>query len=120
MARSAVTVADLVKYNTGYTITGDAIDLANDHEIDISNIKDDLFMVMIDNTSTEVGTATFVASTFNSESGQGDLVVAIGNSAKTVVALESARFKGSDGLLLIDMASGGALAGSIYASELPK
>jgi len=120
MARSAVTVVDVLKYNTAYDITPDAIDLANDHEIDISNIKDDLFMVMIENTSTEVGTATFIASPFNSESGQGDLEVAIGNSEIKVITLESARFKGSDGLLLIDMASAASLTGRIFASELPK
>ena len=64
MARSAVTVIDLLKYNTAYDISPDAIDLVNDHEIDISEIKDDLFMVMIENTSSLAGTATFVASTF--------------------------------------------------------
>jgi hypothetical protein len=120
MARSAVTVANLLKYNTAYDITADAIDLANDHSIDITDIKDDLFMVMIENTSTLAGTATFVASAFNSESGQGDLVVTVGDSAIQVITLESARFKGSDGLLLIDMASTGALAGRIFASELPR
>lgn len=120
MARSVVTVADLLKYNTAYTITPDAIDLANDHSIDISDIKDDLFQVLIENTSTVVGTATFVASTYGSEGGQGDLEVAVGASAIQVIALESSRFKGSDGLLLINMASTGSLTGRIFASELPK
>jgi hypothetical protein len=120
MARSAVTVADLVAFNTAYDITPDAIDLANDHEIDISNIKSDLFQVMIENTSTEVGTATFLGGDFFSESGQGDLVVTVGDSSIQVIALETARFKDSDGKLNIDMASTGSLTGRIFASELPK
>lgn len=120
MARSAVTVADLEQYNVAYDITPDAIDLTNDHEIDISDIKSDLFQVMIENTSTQTGTITFVNGAFYSEDGQGDLVVALGDSEIKVIALESARFKDSAGKLNIDMASGGALTGRIFASELPK
>jgi len=119
MARSAVTVADLLRYNTAYTITGDAIDLTNDHEIDISSIKDDLFVVMIENTSTETGTATFTEGAF-SESGQGDLEVSIAASAIQVISLESARFKQSTGKVNIDLASTGTLTGRIFAAELPK
>lgn len=119
MARSAVTVANLLAFNTAYDITGDAIDLTNDHSIDISSIKDDNFIVMIENTSAETGTITFKGGDFYSESGQGDLEVALGNSEVKVISLESARFKDSSGLLLIDMASTGALTGNIYAAELP-
>lgn len=120
MARSAVTVADLLKYNTAYDITPDAIDLVNFHSVDISDIKDEGFMVMIENTSTVVGTVTFEASTHGSEGGQGDLEVAIADSAIQVIALESARFKDSAGLLNLTVASAGALTGRIFASELPK
>ena len=120
MARSAVTVADLVAYNTAYDITPDAIDLTNDHSIDITNIKSDLFIVMIENTSTLAGTITFNGGDFYSESGQGDLEVALGASEIKVISLESARFKDSDGLLTIDMASTGSLTGRIFAAELPK
>lgn len=118
MARSAVTVADIVKFNTAYDITPDAIDLAQDHSIDISDIKSDLFQVLIENTSTLAGTATFVAGV-GTEASKGDLVVAVGDSAIQVIALESARFKDADGLLKIDMASTGSLTGRIFASELP-
>lgn len=120
MARSEVTVADLARYNEGFAVVGDAIDLANDHVIDISEVKDDLFMVMIENTSTVAGTATFVAGDGFSELTQGNLEVAIAESAVTAVAVESARFKNLDGTLNIDMASAGALTGNIYATELPK
>ena len=118
MARSAVTVADLAAFNTGYDITPDAIDLANGHEIDITDIKSDLFQVMIENTTTNAGTVTFVAGA-GSEASQGDLELALGDSEIKVIALESARFKDASGKLNIDVAGSG-VAGRVFASELPK
>jgi len=118
MARSEVTVTELLKYNTGYVGVGDAIDLTNDHSIDVSDIKDENLLIVIENATTETGTATIVASAAYSEYTQGDLVLAIGASETMTVALESSRFKTAAGLVLIDMASAGVLTGKIYASRL--
>lgn len=119
MARSAVTVNKMLKYNTGYASTGDAIDLTNDHVIDISEIKDENLLIVIENATAIVGTATLLASDVYSEASVGDLVLAIGANAVVAVAVESARFKDSDGNINLDMASAGALTGRIYATSLP-
>lgn len=119
MARSVVAVAKLLEYNKGYASVADAIDLTNDHEIDASDAKCDSLLIVIENATTEVGTATLVAGGFYSGSSEGDLEIAIGDSTTVAVAIESARFKDSAGKINLDMASTGSLTGKISATELP-
>lgn len=119
MARSAVTLNKLLEFNTGSVATGDAIDLVNLHELDVANVADESLMIRIENTSAITGTATFVAGGYFSGSTGGDLVIAIGANEVIDVAIETARFKDSAGMVNIDVASGGSLTGFVYATEIP-
>lgn len=116
MARSAVTVCSLTTWNSEATITKDAIDISNDHSIDVSNVKDKNLTVFIETTSSAAAVFTIKAGDFSSAS-QGDKTISTSSSATVVIQLETARFKDSDGLILIDIESTAGVTGNIYAVE---
>lgn len=106
MARSEVTIASLTEYNTEGAVTADAVDVSNEHSIDISGYKDEKLLIRFDGGSGDGFTATIKAGDFPSGA-VGDLDVVVAASAIKIICLESARFKDSDELILIDAASTG-------------
>lgn len=117
MARSAITVQSLIAYNTAGDVIKDTVDITNNHSIDVKNVKTSNLAIFIESTATAPLTCAIKAGTF-SDKGIGDLAITASAVKTQVVVIESARFKGTEGLILID-ASGTAAAGSIYAVELP-
>jgi hypothetical protein len=115
MPRSAVTVATLTAYNDKVAITKDAIDIANDHSISVDGVRDGNLTIFIETTNAVAATFTFKAGDFSGAS-VGDYVVSTSSAATNVIQLESARFKDSDNLILIDIVSTG-VTGNIYAVE---
>lgn len=113
MARSAVTV-NQASYNASVVVVKDAIDIANDHSIDISNTSCTKLTILIEKSDTKAGTITLKAGDYSSAS-QGDLVVTGGVVGTVVLNVETARFKDSDGLILIDVVSTAGMAGNIIA-----
>jgi hypothetical protein len=113
MARSAVTVM-ATPYNAATVITADAIDISNDHEIAINEVKDEKLTVLIQTLDTKAATFTFKAG-IGQSAGQGDLVVSTAAAGLRAVCLESARFKDANGDILIDIVSTAGATGNIYA-----
>jgi len=114
MARSAVTVTKIDGYNSGNVITKDAIDVTNNHSVDVSGLSDERVQVYLDVTTAPV---TFEIKGGDFEDGVlGDLTITSTSVEVNVVELESSRFKDSDGLILIDASSTGSGAGTIYVS----
>jgi hypothetical protein len=118
MARSAVTVAKVLKYNTLYEITRDAIDLSNDHEISLSGCPDGKLAIVI----AETGNVADIAVTVKAgkySAGAKDLSLTVTKNKTYGVTFESSKYKDSDGNILIDLASTGAATGEILAVCLP-
>jgi hypothetical protein len=113
MARSAVTIAQAT-LNSAVAITKDAFDIANDHEIDIKSFKDSKLALFIETLDTKAATFTVKAGN-GPQSSLGDLTITTGAAGLRVIDIESARFKGSDGLVLIDIVSTAGATGNIYA-----
>jgi hypothetical protein len=113
MARSAVTIAQAV-INTGVAITKDAIDIANDHEIDIKSFKDSKLALFIETLDTKAAVFTVKKGT-GPQSILGDLTITTGAAGLRVLDVESARFKDADGKILIDIVSTAGATGNIYA-----
>lgn len=106
MARSEVTVASLTAYNTEGAVTADAVDVSNEHFIDITGKKDEKLLIRFYGGSGDGFTATIKAGDYPAGA-IGDLTVAVAASAIKIICLESARFKDSDEYILIDAASTG-------------
>lgn len=118
MARSAVTVATAA-YNSGVAVTADAVDVSNEHSIDVSTVNTEKLGIRLYGGSAAGFTATFKAGDY-ADAAIGDLDVKVTALAQKIVVLESARFKDSDKLILIDAASTGtATAATIEAYEIP-
>lgn len=115
MARSEVSVTELTAYQTAGTVTADAVDVTNEHFIDISGIPDEKLLIRLYGGTGAGFTATFKAGDYPA-GGIGDLDVAVAANAIKVISLESARFKDDDEYILIDAASTGtATAATIEA-----
>ncbi len=113
MARSAVTVISAVR-NAGTAITKDAFDIANDHSIDVSEVNCQTLAVFIETLDTKA--ATFAVKAGDGQAkGIGDLSITTGAAGLQVLTLDAARFKGDDGLILIDITSAAGATGNIYA-----
>ena len=106
MARSEVAIASLTAYNTEGTVTADAVDVSNEHFIDVSGYKDEKLLIRFYGGSGAGFTATIKAGDYPAGA-IGDLSVAVAASAIKIICLESARFKDSDEYILIDAASTG-------------
>jgi hypothetical protein len=116
MARSAVTVATMAAYQTTASITKDAYDIANDHEIDVSSIEDNKLVLFIEASDTKAATIEVKAGDY-ADASIGDLTITTAATGTTCVSLETARFKDSDGKILIDITSAAGATGNIYAVE---
>lgn len=116
MARSAVTVSKMLLYNTKYTITADAVDLANDHVIDASEMAHDRLLIRIAGGTTEM-TITVKAGAF-SDASLGDEVLTVGATDIVCIVLEASRFLQSDGTINVDAASAGAVTGATIEAYL--
>ena len=106
MARSEVSIASLTAYNTAGTVTADAVDVTAEHFINIKNYKDEKLLIRLYGGSGAGFTATIKAGVYPAGA-IGDLSVAVAATAIKIICLESARFKNSDGYILIDAASTG-------------
>lgn len=120
MARSAITLATATRNGTGTDVTADAVDISNEHSLDVSGYKGDRIVLRFYGGSAAGFTPTIKAGDFSGSS-IGDLVCAkVTGGATHVVSFETARFKDSDELILIDAASTGtATAATIEAILLP-
>ena len=114
MARSAITVTELSAYNSSADITKDAIDLTNNHSIDVSGLSDERIQIYLETTTAPVD---FVFKAGDYEDGVlGDLTVSATGAGTKVIEIETSRFKDSDELVLIDASSTGSGAGNIYVT----
>ena len=113
MARSAVTICEMTR-DASNVVTKDAIDIANDHEIDISTVQDEDLVVFIETLDTKAAVFTVKAGV-GPRSIIGALTITTGAAGLKALDLESARFKDADGKILIDIASTAGATGNIYA-----
>lgn len=116
MARSEVSIAKLTEYQTAGAVTADAVDVTNEHFLNIEGVKDEKLLIRLYGGTGDGFTATFKAGDMPVGAAAGDLDVAVAAAAIKVIALESARFKDDDEYILIDLASTGtATAATIEA-----
>ena len=115
MARSSVTVASAV-LNAATAVTKDAFDIANDHSIDVSNVNTTKLTIYIETLDTHAADFTIKAGD-GQAAGIGDLTFSTSAAGLRVITLDSARFKDSDGLILIDIVSSAGATGNIWAVE---
>jgi post-segregation antitoxin (ccd killing protein) len=115
MARSEITVAEPA-VNAVATVTKDAFDAASGHSIDVSNIVSEQIEIFIEKAAADTHTVTILAGDFEDKAA-GDLEIELSAIATTSVAIETARFKDNDGLILIDV--DGTVSGSIYVAAVP-
>ena len=47
MARSEITVAELTAYQSAGAVTADAVDVTNEHFIDISGLRDERLLIRL-------------------------------------------------------------------------
>ena len=113
MARSAVTIASLNR-NASNAVTKDAFDITDGHSIDISAVQDEDLVLLIETLDTKAATFEIKAGT-GILSSQGDLSISTAAAGLIALDLESARFKGATGLILIDITSTAAATGNILA-----
>ena len=116
MARSVITIAE-PELNAVATVTKDALDATNNHSLDVSDISGEQLEIFLEMSSTTLHTFSIKAGDFE-DGAKGDLDIALSAVGTTVLTVETARFKDSDGLILIDLVSTGA-AGNIYAAAVP-
>ena len=116
MARSAITVSKCLLYNTAYAVTADACDLANDHEIDASEMAHDRLLIRVAGATTDM-IVTFKAGAF-SDASLGDLAITVEDTDVVCIVLEASRFLQSNGKINIDLASTGAVTGATIEAYL--
>lgn len=117
MARSEVAIGE-AGLNSAGTVTADAVDVSNDHFIDLDGIKDERLLIRLYGGTGDGFTATFAAGV-GSLSTLGSLEVAVATGVTKVLAIESARFKDADEYLLIGATTTGtATAATIEAFEM--
>jgi len=115
MARSLIADTELTAYQTTGTVTADAVNVSDNHYLDVTGIKDEKLLFRLYGGTGAGFTATFKAGDFPAGA-VGDLDVAVAASAIKVICLESARFKDDDEYILIDCATTGtATAATIEA-----
>jgi hypothetical protein len=122
MARTAITVSDLVLNSTLANPAGTTIDATNHHVINDGDCERLILRITNTTASTKIATVKAGDNPPALAAGQGDLSVSLTDGSTTpqtaFVVLESARFKQSDGTILIDLAA--SMTGSITAFKLPK
>lgn len=120
MARTAITVTELVAGQPTERVAGTTADPTNDHEIALDFPLEELLLIITQTDSTaRVATIAAGVSPPALAAGQGDLDQSIDQDEEWIVAgLESARFMQSDGKLHIDLAA--SFAGTIEAYRVPR
>lgn len=120
MARTPVTVVEMVPNSNIADPAGTAVDPANGHVITqtIGGLEE--LYIEINSTFAGVKTFTFKAGANPPalSAGQGDLVVSLNAAIGIVGPLSSARFAQKDGTLQIDVAA--AATGTIKAIHMPR
>jgi hypothetical protein len=116
---AALTVTTLTEANTSGNVTWDAITVDQADTIDLEGIASERFVVLINNSSTVAGTATFSEGDLYEGSALGDLAVTIPASGEIALTLETSRFKDSDDDVTITVTSTGATTGTLAAVQLP-
>lgn len=115
MARSLIADTELTAYQTAGAVTADAVDVSNNHYLDVTSIKDEKLMFRLYGGTGAGFTATFKAGDYPAGA-IGDLEVEVAATAIKVICLESARFKDDDEYILIDVSTTGtATAATIEA-----
>lgn len=113
MSRSEVTICECTR-NASNAVTKDEFDIAEGHSIDVSEVQDEDLVLLIETSDTKAATFTVKAGT-GVLSSQGDLSISTAAAGLIALDLESARFKGATGLILIDITSAAEAAGNIAA-----
>lgn len=117
MATTTITPIDLARdvASADLPVTGlTAIVAANDHKIAFG--KQDKLLIVLNNTFAGAKDFTIQSGAYN-EAGVGDLVVTMAQDDVRFLVLSSARFKQSDGNVLINVAA--STTGFIGAFNLP-
>jgi hypothetical protein len=114
MARTVLTKSTVTR-NTSNTATATAIDIANDHYIDLSGVADHNLTILLQPTNTATLTTTIKAGV-GQALGQGDITIATAAAGLRAITIDSARFKDADGYILIDLVAGSGTTptGNIY------
>jgi hypothetical protein len=119
MARTLLTVTDLVANASVAEPAGNAVDVANGHYVPGSVPLEEL---VIDVNQTFAGAKNITikagANPPALAAGQGDLVIAINAATRRIGPFTSARFSQADGSLWIDLEAG--TTGTIKAIHMPR
>ena len=116
---AALTVTTLTATDVAGAVTWNSITLAQADTIDLSAVKSERFVVLINNSSTVAGTATFSDGALFEGSALGDLAVSIPASGNVATTLESSRFKDSGDDVTVTVTSAGSMTGTLAAVQLP-
>jgi hypothetical protein len=114
MSRVAI-AKNVCALNTTKTLTRTAISTANNHSLDLQGVKDEKITLFLEHTNSDDVTITIKAGA-GVLSDNGDLVFKSEAAGIHAWDLESARFKGRDGKVNIDLAaaSGDTPTGNIF------
>lgn len=114
MARTALTKTTVTR-NSSNTLTATAIDIANDHYIDLSGVADQNLTILLATTNTAILTTTINSGT-GQAAGQGDITIATTAAGIRAITIDSARFKDADNYITIDLVAGSGTTptGNIY------
>lgn len=115
MARTAVTVTQLVANSEVASPAGTTVDPTNGHSISGAPLSE----LMLEINSTFAGAKTFtVKAGVGPTAANGDLVVSLNNATGLVGPFESDRFGQADGSLWVDVAA--SATGTIKAFHMPR
>lgn len=118
MARTAVTVTELVPNGSVADPATTAIDPTNGHVISGANLEELYLRINATFAGAKNYTIKAGANPPALEAGQGDLVIAINNAVKVVGPFSSQRFAQKDGSLNVDVEA--AATGTIAAVHVPR
>lgn len=119
MARTLLTVTELVANSSVADPAGNAVDVANGHYVPGSTPLEELYLeVNLTFAGAKNVTIKAGANPPALSAGQGDLVVAINNAVKLIGPFSSARFAQADGSLQVDLEA--ASTGTIKAIHVPR
>ena len=115
---AALTVTTLTEANTSGNVTWNTITLAQADTIDLANVKSERFVVLINNSSSTAGTATFADGALYEAGAVGNLAVTVPASGNVALTLETSRFKDSGDDVTVTV-TGSGFAGKLAAVQLP-
>jgi hypothetical protein len=118
MARTALTVTEMVANSSVADPAGNAVDTANGHIASGVTLEELYLEVNLTFAGAKNLTVKAGANPPALAAGQGDLVVAINNAVKLIGPFTSARFAQADGSLWVDVEA--AATGTIKAIHVPR